>query len=413
MEGAVKLRAALTLCALAALAPLGAQEARPFPQHTVYAGGTLKPSLASQAQLDQTVLGFYRLWKAKYLRPAARGQLYVFCNAEKSFPASTLSISEGHGYGMLATVLMAGADPQAHADFDALVRYFQAHPALHHRDLMAWRQLARGRGDGDRESATDGDLDIALALLMADTQWGSKGKIDYRAAALRTLDAIRAAECDPQRHTLTLGSWVDDENACWGGFRSSDFMPAHLKSFAAVSGDPGWTQIADTTYRLLGDVAARFSPACGLVPDFVALKAGVYRPAPPDFLEGPNDGAYAYNACRVPWRVGTDALLSGDPRARALLQPLNAWIEGATGGDPGKINAGYRLDGTPLSRDHSAAFNGPLAVAAMTGGPGQQAWLNALWSDLAARSLDDDDYFGNSIKLLTMIAASGNWWQPL
>lgn len=389
------------------------EEARPFPQHTVYAAGTIKPTLESQAQLDQAVLDFYRLWKAKYLRPAGKGQLYVFCNAEKSFPAHTLSVSEGHGYGMLATVLMAGADPEAHADFDALVRYFQAHPALHHRGLMAWRQLSRGQSDEDRESSTDGDLDIALALLMADRQWGSGGEIDYRAAALKTLDAIRAAECDPQRHILTLGSWEDSENRCWGGFRSSDFMPAHLKTFAAATGDPVWTQIDDTTYRLLGGVAAQFSPASGLVPDFVACKAGIYRPAPPDFLEGSHDGAYFYNACRVPWRVGTDALLSGDPRARALLEPLNAWICSITTGDPGKINAGYRLDGVPLVADRSAAFNGPLTVAAMVGGPGQQAWLNALWSDLVAHPLAADDYFGNTVKLLTMIVASGNWWQPL
>ena len=114
----------------------------------------------------------------------------------------------------------------------------------------------------------------------------------------------------------------------------------------------------------------------------------------------------------MPWRIGTDALLSGDPRARALLQPLNAWIQRAAGGDPGKINAGYRLDGVPLKADRSAAFNGPLLVAAMIGGPDQQAWLNALWSDLADRPLAADDYFGNTVKLLTLIVASGNWWQP-
>jgi endo-1,4-beta-D-glucanase Y len=402
----------LIVCGLLgfALCAAGA-ERRPFPQHTRYAAGTLKPNAVSQAQLDQSVVEFYRLWKAKYLRTAGPDQLYIFCNAEQSFPARTVSVSEGHGYGMLATVLMAGADPKAQADFDALFRYFRAHPALHHPGLMAWRQLSKGQSDEDHESATDGDLDIALALLMADAQWGS-GEINYRAAALKTIAAIRAAECDLQRHTLTLGSWVDPENRCWGGFRPSDFMPAHLKAFAAASGDPVWTQIADTTYRILGEVTAAFSPATGLAPDFVACTADAYRPAPSGYLEGPHDGAFFYNACRVPWRVGTDALLTGDRRSRSLLAPLNAWVEHATGGDPGKINAGYRLNGAPLREDRSAAFNGSLTIAAMIGGPDRQPWLNALWTDLTARRLADDDYFGNTIKLLTMIAASGNWWQP-
>jgi len=45
----------------------------------------------------------------------------------------------------------------------------------------------------DREgadSATDGDLDIAYALLLADNQWGSSGSVDYKAEALAVLSDI-------------------------------------------------------------------------------------------------------------------------------------------------------------------------------------------------------------------------------
>ena len=404
---------------LATLSALGAEPQRPFPQHTEYTAGTIKPASKTQAELDEAVVAFYRVWKAKYLRSTGDGQRYVFCNAEKTFaPANTRSVSEGHGYGMLAAVLMAGADPEARADFDGLYRFFRAHPAENNGDLMAWRQVARRdaqplteEAEG-RASATDGDLDIACALLMADRQWGSRGAIDYRREALKVLAAIRSAETDPQRHTLTLGSWVDDECPQWGGLRSSDFMPAHLKTFAAASGDPVWTRSADTTYRILGELSAAHSPQTGLVPDFVQYRQGAYRPAPPKYLEGRKDGCYSYNACRVPWRVGTDYLLTGDARARALLQPLNAWVQKTTGGDPARLNAGYRLDGTPLGEDRSAAFTGPLAVAAMSD-PASQAWLNALWADLLAREPAAEDYYGNTIKLLTMIVLSGNWWQPL
>ena len=409
--------AALLSCVCAALPAGGAEPQRPFPQHTVYTAGTIKPAAKTQAELDEAVIAFYRVWKASYLRSTGDGQRYVFCNAEKTFaPANTHSVSEGHGYGMLAAVLMAGADPEAQADFDALYRFFRAHPAESNRDLMAWRQIARGHsktlteGPDERASATDGDLDIACALLMADRQWGSQGGIAYRQEALKVLAAIRAAETDPQRRTLTLGSWVDAESPQWGGLRPSDFMPAHCKTFAAASGEAAWTQIADATYGILGKLIAAQSPPTGLVPDFIACKQGAYFPASPRYLEGRRDGCYAYNACRVPWRVGTDYLLTGDARALALLAPLNAWVQKTTGGDPSKINAGYRLDGQPLEKDSSAAFTGPLAVAAMAD-PARQAWLNALWADLLARQPSREDYFGNSVKLLTMIVISGNWWQ--
>ena len=412
------LRPVLFFCVAASFPVFGAGEQKPFPQHTVYAPGSIKPSVASQGELDRAVLGFYKAWKARYLRSTGEGQRYVFCNAEKTFtPRTTHSVSEGHGYGMLATVLMAGADPDAKTDFDALYRFFRAHPAENNRDLMAWRQIAKdrsktlGEGGDDRDSATDGDLDIACALLMADRQWGSRGEIDYLKDARKVITAIREAESDPRLHTLTLGSWVDGKSPRRGGVRSSDFMPGHFKAFAAAAGDPQWTQIADTTYRLLGELVSTYSPNAGLVPDFIVWKGGAYQPAPPEYLEGKTDGHYSYNACRVPWRVGTDYLLTGDRRAMALLAPLNAWFPKTTGGDPRKVNAGYGLDGKPLARDGNAAFNGPLAVAAMLEGS-RQAWLDALWSDLVAREAGDEDYYANSVKLLTMIVISGNWWQP-
>src|SRR4051812_23932627 len=90
---------------LAMMPAFGADELRPFPQHTVYNKGTIKPTLKSQAELDQAVIAFYQIWKAKYLRSTAGEQRYVFCNAEKSFePKNTRSVSEGQGYGMLAAV---------------------------------------------------------------------------------------------------------------------------------------------------------------------------------------------------------------------------------------------------------------------------------------------------------------------
>ena len=417
----MKLGVVLLFGATASLSAFGAGEKCPFPQHSVYASGTIKTTSQSQTDLDRAVVDFYRAWKKKYLRSDGEGRRYVFCNAEKSMsPKNIASVSEGHGYGMLVAVLMAGADPEAQADFDGLYRFFRAHPAEHHADLMAWRQASQGKGlaltEGrdDRQSATDGDLDIACALLMADRQWGSGGAIDYRKEAGKVIAAIQRAETDPQRQTLTLGSWVSEEgprSRLRNGLRTSDFMPAHLKSFAAATGDLRWNGIVDATYRLLGGLLSAHSPQTGLLPDFVQWKAGSYQPAPPKFLEGIHDGCYSYNACRVPWRVGTDALLTGDPRSRALLAPLNAWAEKTTGGDPQKINAGYELDGRSLSKDSSAAFIGPLAVAAMSD-PARQAWLNALWADLLARKPDAEDYYGNSVKLLTMIVISGNWWQP-
>ena len=162
---------------------------------------------------------------------------------------------------------------------------------------------------------------------------------------------------------------------------------------------------------MFAELTGRYSPRTGLFPDFAVWLGGAWQPAAPGFLEGRKDGFYSYNACRVPWRLGVDCLLTGDARARTLLAPLNAWAERVTGGDPAKLNAGYRLDGSSLKKDKSAAFNGPLAVAAMTD-PARQRWLDALWAHLAARDVRREGYYSGTIQLLTMIVLSSNWWQP-
>jgi len=73
-----------------------------------------------------------------------------------------------------------------------------------------------------------------------------------------------------------------------------------------------------------GDADMAYSPATGLLPDFfepVSASDPNLRPASPDFLEGPNDGFYYYNALRVPFRIGVDALLAGDHTSRLQARP--------------------------------------------------------------------------------------------
>jgi hypothetical protein len=44
--------------------------------------------------------------------------------------------------------------------------------------------------------------------------------------------------------------------------------------------------------------------------------------------------------------------------------------------------------------------------------PENQRWLNALWHHIVGTPLDASDYYGNTIKMLSMIVVSGNWWSP-
>ena len=102
-------------------------------------------------------------------------------------------------------------------------------------------------------------------------------------------------------------------------------------------------------------------------------------PAPGGFLEGPNDGAYFYNAGRDPWRIATDALLNGDATSRQQAQKIAAWAKTKTGGAPASLKAGYQLNGTELNGSDyfTTFFAAPIGVAAMTLPASEQAKTTA------------------------------------
>ncbi|BBJ42701.1 licheninase [Streptomyces antimycoticus] len=392
----------------------------PFGAHSVpYAPGTLQPS-GDPAAADRQVLEHYRRWKASFLRSGdevgGRGRCAVF-TPDAAHPF----VAEAQGYGLVITALMAGADPDAHALFDGILRHVLAHPSVNHPELHAAQQDADGRDVGGRDSATDGDLDIAYGLLLADRQWGG-GHRDYKALARRRIDAVMEREVHPGTRLTKLGDWSSgrfDEVS-----RTSDWMPDHLRAFRAATGDPRWDEVLDAQLSLAGALRTRHAPATGLLPDFVVdTTSGDPRPAPGKVLESPHDGDYHWNACRTPWRLGADAVTSGDARTRAAVRGLSRWARTATGGDPGGIRSGYRLDGTAYGDPGSPAFFAPFAVAAMTegeqdgdGGEGEgegaQGWLDALWARMRGSPPDPARAYAAGVQLQSMLVVSHNYWVP-
>jgi hypothetical protein len=405
---------------------------RPFPQHVRNAPGILLPDHVGRQQLDDSVRTFYTAWKKRYVRKGCDpGQYYIWFEGggEKS------SVSEGQGYGMIIVTMMAGYDPSSKAIFDGLFHYYRAHPSKRDPRLMAWAQK-KGCLDLDGSSATDGDMDIAYSLLLANAQWGSAGDLSYLEEARAMIASIMGQEINQKNFSVLLSNSVEYDSKDYADMRSSDFMPDHFRAFRRVSGNKSWDKAIDNNYRLFRFMQERYSPEAGLVPDFIdhiriggkdsAIRAS---PARPHYLESRYDGCYYYNACRVPWRVATDFILNGDQRAKAISSTINRWIRSTTRGNPDNISAGYSLAGNDLPRHYFEAlsFITPFAVSAMVsdrpnkeseqdshGGKNRDAqiWLNKLWEYIVRFRLGQFDYYDNSIKMIGMITISGNYWAP-
>lgn len=433
------------------------------------------------AKLDRAVVEYYEAWRTRFLvtithadaREIAPGSEQAFVNvnaddADAKKDERFRSVSEGHGYGMLIAVLMAGhpnrppgvpADREQR-DFDALYRFFRAHPSvpdakehpdIKHLNLMAFqvqgRDLARlmkARPDDDSDSASDGDMDIAYALLLAERQWGHSGGIKYGDEARKVIAEIEQFDVNRTAATVKLGDSFAEDDEKFFAVRTSDFMPQHWRAFAKAGDHALWERVIAQSLAIEKAAFVKLAPKTGLMSDFLVLPPdtkptpGMYRPATDCFLEKEKgDGNWSYNACRTPWRLATDYLVTGEPSAGDQLKKLNAWMQtqATRGGElrPEQLNAGYLLAGEKLPVEDNcddekdgkkkaeskpvafepagSCFLAPLAVSAML--PGSRDWLNALWTHLTPEpNPAGEPYFDCSVKLLCMITISGNWWDP-
>ncbi|MES2110706.1 MAG: glycosyl hydrolase family 8 [Bacteroidota bacterium] len=397
------------ICLLFLCASLFAQaQLHPFPQHVKYFSGTIKPNHFSQTQLDNAVKTFYNQWKARFIKqvPGTNEDFIWFENKDRK-----QCVSEGQGYGMIIMTLMAGHDASAKDIYDDLFHYVRAHPSEKSKYLMAWAQYANNKS-ADNTSASDGDLDIAYSLLLADKQWGSKGKINYLAEAKATINAIMQHEINHQTWTVLLSDGIESESKDYFATRSSDFMPSHFKAFRQATGDSRWDKVVNASYELFIKMQDKYSPDAGLIPDFIVNVNKNPKPAPPNFLESPYDGQYNYNACRDPWRIATDYLQTGDKRSKKIVDKINHWIRETTNNDTYNLSAGYTLAGNDIKRRYFEAlsFVAPFGVSAMVDAK-NQIWLNKVWDYLNGFKLKDYDYYDNTIKLLDMIIMSGRYWE--
>jgi endo-1,4-beta-D-glucanase Y len=387
---------------------LFAQQAqKPFPQHVPYFKGVIKPNHISQQQLDNATESFYDQWKARFIKTTpGKGESYIWFENT----GGKQCVSEGQGYGMVIVALMAGYDPSAKNIFDNLYRYYRAHPSNRGKNLMAWAQNTRGK-NLDETSATDGDMDIAYSLLLADKQWGNSGPINYLQQAKNMIADIMQYEINHKTWAVILSNAIEADSKDYFDTRSSDFMPANFKAFEYATHDTRWSQVVDKGYKLFSYMQDEYSPDAGLVPDFIIHINKKPQPAHPHYLESAYDGYYNYNACRVPWRVATDYLLSGDARSKAFVQKINSWIRETTSNNTYNLSAGYTLAGNDIKGRYFEAlsFITPFAVSAMVDKNNQQ-WLNHVWDYTMHFKLKDFDYYDNTIKLLNMIIISGNYW---
>jgi endo-1,4-beta-D-glucanase Y len=356
-------------------------------------GRCVLPPAASDAALQAA----YARWKTDLITSDGANGFRRVRRPNSGNPVNT-SNSEGIAYGMTLAVYL---DDQSL--FDDLWKYEQRW--MQTNGLMNWEINPQGTATtpAGTGAASDGDEDMALALVMADRKWGGRGTLtdSYLNYAKRQIDLIWNLEVDHN-----LGDVLAPGDQFGGGsiINISYFAPAYYRIFGQVSGKPAdWDKVVESSYRVLQATltTANGNASNGLVPAW-STPAGVPM-APPG-----KPTHHQLDSCRTPFRIAQDFCWFNEPRARTYLEKISGFYAGigAT-----RLVDGYALGGAPMPNTGLAlaAFVGTAGVGAMAtpafSGLRDDAYASV--ASLSPTSLGDSLYYNESWTALSLLMMTG------
>jgi endo-1,4-beta-D-glucanase Y len=373
-----KILTATLVCAAATVA-FGQTANYPFPQDVTYAQG-YKPTTLTTAKAQS----WYTSWKNEALdRTSCTKGIMV-----KTDDATTVKV-EAVGWAMIATAYMGDKD-----DFDGIYRFYNAHRAQQAGGMMSWMVDCNGpknNSNDNRGSASDGDLDVAFALVVASWQWGGDYLDSARAVITRCKQLV--TQCNG---LLVLAAGYN--GGAWGGACNytdiSYYTPAFFRVFAEVTNDQDWEKLADDTYTHLERGA---NATTGLVPDWQMVSGSGTVPDGRKMI-------YEYDACRVPWRITLDYLWNGNQNAKTWATKISTWANGKLSSND--LKNGHNLDGSGVGGNAEMAFLGGWAVSAMAN---TQTIANAFGTALASRN--DSYWYHRHTGNMYLLTLTGNMWK--
>ncbi|MEJ2629000.1 MAG: glycosyl hydrolase family 8, partial [bacterium] len=300
---------------------------RPFPQNADFPYG-YQTTLITANDIQDT----YNTWKDIFL---------LDCNGMYRVGTEDLNrtISESIGYGMLLTAYHGEKEY-----FDGLFEFYKTKRTDYAYGLMGWEVSCDGIIDPG--SATDGDLDVTFALIIAYKQWGG----NYLEEAKNILSILKEyyfVKCGRGYYTMKPGGR-------FGGCNLTDlsyYSPGYFRVFEEVTGDSFWGTVAEHSYVILENGA---DEETGLVPDWMTFDGIPGGAGRTDY--------YRYDASRTPWRFSLDYLWNGNTTAQEWCTRITNF---AASIGASSIVDGYELDGIPRGQYNNSAFVGGFAVGSM------------------------------------------------
>lgn len=315
------------------------------------------------------------------------------------------TVSEAIAYGMMIMVYMSSTQSDHQSEFDKLWATWKNH-SMGGTGGMNWR-IGEGGGDG---SATDADVDAALALIIASKQWNDSKYLD---AAKSLITWMASNDIDGNNSVKPGSNWNDAFNPSYGTL-------ANFELFAKVSGDSKWNSIKTKAGQ---DLLACQNSKTGLVTDWCDwnthqptknTKAAVGQDDNPGFFD---------DAARTPWRMAWAYYWYNNSDAKTFNAKITPWMYPEAKGTASEINSGYYPDGSlSPKRDKftSSTFSGGLGLASASDETDAgKAFIATVYKTLSnmtscakaegcGSSIPGEKYYPSTLNILYLLLMTGN-----
>jgi endo-1,4-beta-D-glucanase Y len=357
---------------LLSLSALIAAQVHPFPQNIKYPYGYVPKTI----DIDW-VKTEYAKWLKSSLTTCGSDKLFINAGGEYKV--------EAIGFAAFLFAYMGDS-----TRFASTYNFYKANLTTAAGGMMGWHGSCSG--PADQGGATDGDVDVALGLIVASWQWPNAGYLEKAKAVITVLKKMvvncKSAKGDSLK-ALAMGY-------NFGGCSMTDisyYNPAAFREFAKVIGNAQdsamWVKLADDTYTILNAAA---NASTGLVPDRQTMTGAT----------GGYD-RFGEDACRTPWRITLDYLWNGNEKAKEWCIKLSNFAKGL---GIKKVSGSFTLSGQP-GGTHESKYVGGFIIAAMAN---SQELVDEFASEI--KSLNDTyNWFTYTLKFCYLVTLTGNQWR--
>lgn len=372
----------------------------PFGSNSSYDYGMMPTNLPSSGTYGGSTeaANAYNSFKNEFVENCGSNEARV------KFDQKTKTVSEGIAYTMLLSAYAADKDV-----FNRLWQYYKTR--RNGNGVMHWKWNGCGTSNADREGvngATDAELDAAMALIVADKQWGSSGQVhNYASDAVVLINAIKAHEVDG--NTFNNGDGWGDAGGCRNPSYQSPAYARVYESFLEAQGQnsSGWSAIADGSANLLKINSERTNSG---LPSNWCLTNGV----PNNSCNASNTDpfSFGYDAVRAPWREGTDYLWFGTSSMHNVVNTQIDFWKGKGGVNQVQGGNSFNQNGSG-SGDKNGTFIGMVGAQSLasTTNSTNQSFVNTIYTKNKNTSANDG-YFNRVMRCLGLFVQTGNFWNP-